>query len=314
MMNADFEAELAAWPSPYRRLPTIERRNRRLAPVLLHLAAPGDALALARPWSDEERVASDRAGVALVASVDPDCGAGLALEPWGWTPSAVAFGMSVGATVDPVPVEIVARVNSKAFSHAVERELGVAVPGAGIAASRAEVDARLARICPGRGDKWVVKGLFGFAARERVLGRGPALDPASALWVERRVARGERLLVEPWLQVTREYGVQLDVARDGCVDVLGVSRMQTNGAGVTTGFVLGDRIEPDRAAELERIARDVGRRLADEGYRGPANVDALEHSGGLRPLLEINARRTMGLVALAVERERAPREPTVWAP
>jgi hypothetical protein len=41
-------------------------------------------------------------------------------------------------------------------------------------------------------------------------------------------------------------------------------------------------------------------------------VDALEHTGGLHPLLEINARYTMGFVALAVERALNPRTPVLW--
>ena len=98
------------------------------------------------------------------------------------------------------------------------------------------------------------------------------------------------------------------------VAVLSTALIFFSAVGYFLGFVLGDTVEPGRAAELERIGRAVGERLAREGYRGPANVDALEHSGGLRPLLEINARHTMGLVALAAEREIRPREPVVFTP
>ena len=51
-------------------------------------------------------------------------------------------------------------------------------------------------------------------------------------------------------------------------------------------------------------------RLRAEGYRGPAGFDALEHAGGLHPLLEVNARYTLGFVALAVEREARPTAPS----
>src|SRR5262249_6001758 len=127
-------------------------------------------------------------------------------------------------------------------------------------------------------------------------------------------ARGETLLFEPWLDVRREYGVQLRVEPSGAVEVLGITRMLTNGAGATVGYVLADAVAPDCEARLVAVAGEVGERLLRAGYTGPANVHALEHAGGLRPLLEINARRTMGLVALAVERELVPREPTCWAP
>jgi hypothetical protein len=310
-MNADFEAELAEPPGAYRRKPTIARRNRRLAPALLWLAAEGDGLLVDEPWPDGLRDEAARRGVALVAPDAPGAQSHRRFTPWGWTPSAVEAGELAGAEVVPVPHETVVRVNSKVFSHGLERELGVAVEGAALATSLDMLDAAAARACPGASDKWVVKAPFGFAARERVLGRGPRMDPPSAVWAARRFERGETLLFEPWLDVSREYGVQLRVGER--VEVLGVTRMLTNGAGATTGYVLGDRVAASHAVELERVAREVGRRLAAEGYWGPANVDALEHAGGLRPLLEINARHTMGLVALAVERALSPREPEVWS-
>jgi hypothetical protein len=313
-MNADFEAELAEAPAAYRRKPTIARRNHRLAPALLWLARVGDALLLDEPWTDDERREAARRGVDLVAPGNPSAGAGRVFTPWGWTESSIEAGERVGAIVEPVSRDVVVRVNSKIFSHRIERERGIAVEGASLAASLDELNAAAARACPGPNDKWVVKAPLGFAARDRVLGRGPALDAPSALWATRRIARGETLLFEPWLEVRREYGVQLEIARDGAVDALGISRMLTNGAGATTGYVLGDPVARERVADLVATAREVGRRLAEAGYWGPANVDALEHAGGLRPLLEINARHTMGLVALAVERELEPRAPTVWRP
>lgn len=312
-MNADFEAELGAGAA-YRRIPTVARRNRELAPALLWLAREGDALLVEPEWPDALRAEAARRGVDLTAADLATSQAARRLEPWGWTAGAVEAGARVGAALVHPPLDAVLRVNSKVFSHALERELGVALAGAKLATSLDELDAAAARACPRPGDKWVVKSPYGFAARGRVLGRGPRMDAPSAVWAERRFAEGETLLFEPWLDVTREYGVQMRVGRDGAVDVLGVTRMLTNGAGATTGYVLGERIVEERVDALERIARAVGARLAAEGYFGPANVDALEHAGGLRPLVEINARYTMGFVALAVERALAPPAPRFWSP
>ncbi|MGH9901711.1 MAG: hypothetical protein ACRD68_07855, partial [Pyrinomonadaceae bacterium] len=115
------------------------------------------------------------------------------------------------------------------------------------------------------------------------------------------------------LKVVREYGVVMRVLPGGKVNVLGISDLQTNGAGTGTGYLLGRRPEPRRVAELERMAAVVGERLFKEGYTGPAGLDAIEHAGGLHPLLEINARYTMGFVALAVERTLKPAAPIFWS-
>jgi len=309
-MNADVELELES--ADYRRTPTVAARNRRLAAGVLWLAGRGDAILLDRPWDEDLAGAARAAGVELVDPDAPGNQAGRRLAPWGWSAQAAALGRRLGARVEHPPIEAVARVNSKLFSHALERELGVATPGCALARSLDELNAAARVACPDPQDKWVVKSPFGFTARGRVLGRGPALDAASAAWAARRYARGDTLLFEPWLDVRREYGVQIRVNRDGEVAVLGVTDMQTNGAGAVTGYLFGRPPDPGRLAALEAIGEAVGARLAAEGYWGHANVDALDHAGGLRPLLEINARHTLGLVALAAERALRPARPTLW--
>lgn len=315
-MNADFETELASLSTPggaYRRLPFFDALNARLAPHLLRLARPGDALLLPQPWGDAVRDEARRREVELCAPSDAGDQSARVFTPWGWTPGAEAAGERTGAVMRPVPLATVARVNSKLWSHALEVELGVSLPGAATASTLAELSAAVARACPRANDKWVVKSPYGFAARDRVLGRGPVLEGPPAVWCVRRLRRGETLIFQPWLEVVREYGVVIEISPEGSLTIQGVSDLQTNGAGTGTGYLLGRAPARGRFAELEHVARVVGGRLFAAGYHGPAGIDALEHAGGLHPLLEVNARHTMGHVALAVEREIRPQTPVVWS-
>jgi hypothetical protein len=312
-MNADFETELAQLPNTYRRLPSSDALNQRLAAHLLWLARPGDALLLREPWSERLQGEAERRGIELVSATNAEPQTTRIFTPWGWTPSAAEAGRRVGAIVRAIPFDTVARVNSKLWSHALEVELGLALPGASTAATFEELQEAIARACPGGGDKWVVKSPFGFAARDRVLGRGPVMEEPQARWSERRLAQGETLIFQPWLEVVREYGVVMEVSPRGAIEIQGISDLQTNGAGTGTGYILGRPPARNRTRELESIARLVGERLFKEGYHGPVGVDALEHAGGLHPLLEINARYTMGFVALAVERSLKPATPIFWS-
>ncbi|MGB7926349.1 MAG: hypothetical protein WCF57_24120 [Pyrinomonadaceae bacterium] len=313
-MNADFETELAHPPGAYRRLPSSDALNRRLAAYLLWLALPGDALLLTEPWPEQLQGEAQRRGVKLVspAEQEPQSSARI-FTPWGWTPSAVEAGRQAGARVRSIPFDTVARVNSKLWSHALEVELGLALPGAATAATFEELRETVARACPKPGDKWVVKCPFGFAARERVLGRGPIIEGPQAKWCERRLVKGETLIFQPWLESLREYGVVMEIAPGGELEIHGISDLQTNGAGTGTGYILGRPPAPHRVRELESIASLVGARLFKEGYHGPVGIDALEHTRGLHPLLEINARYTMGFIALAVERTLKPATPIFWS-
>jgi hypothetical protein len=312
-MNADFEAELAAPAGAYRRPPHLKDLNRRLSEHLLWLARPGDALLVKEPWPERLRAEAGWRGVELMPPEGTARAGELIFTPWGWTPSAAAAGERAGATVWPVPFETVARVNSKLWSHALEVEMGAALPGAALAPTMEQLREAVARACPRPDDKWVVKSPLGFAARGRVLGRGPTLGEPQARWAERRMAGGETLIFQPWLDVVREYGIVMDVAPRGAVEVHGISDYQTNGAGVGKGYILARPPAPQRLGELERVAHFVGARLYAEGFQGPVGVDAVEHSGGLHPLLEINARHTMGFIALAVERSLKPSGPVFWS-
>ena len=313
-MNADFETELACAVGAYRRLPSSDALNHRLAPHLLWLARAGDALLLREPWSAQLQREARSRGVELISLAHRASQHSRIFTPWGWTPSAVALGEQVGAEVSHhVPFSTVARVNSKLWSHALEVELGWAQPGAATAKTFDELQERVARACPGQSDKWVIKSPFGFAARERVLGRGPLLEGPPAVWAERRLKRGETLIFQPWLEVIREYGIVLEIYPDGAHRVRGISDLQTNGAGTGKGYMLGRRPSAHRTAELERVAAIVAERLFREGYTGPVGIDALEHTRGLHPLLEINARYTMGFVALAVESSLKPKTPFFWS-
>jgi hypothetical protein len=316
-MNADFEVELAhdaAAPGrPYRRTQSFAALNRRLSAQLLRLTGPGDALLVEEPWPDTLVEEARRRGVELVPTRGAGPRDGRLFTPWGWTRTAAGAGERAGAEVPAVDFDVVARVNSKLWSHALEVEMGWALGGAAVARTPGELSDAAARACPGAEDKWVVKSPYGFAARDRVLGRGARVEGAQAAWAVRRFARGEALVFQPWLEVVREYGVVAEVRPGGSHRVLGVSDLQTNGAGTGTGYVLGRPPAPARMKELEAVASVVCARLHAEGYRGPVGVDALEHAGGLHPLLEVNARYTMGFVALAAERALKPSAPTFWS-
>jgi hypothetical protein len=312
-MNADFETELAHPAGKYRRLPSFYALNHRLAAHLLWLARAGDALLLERPPSEQLQSEARRREVELVLTSEASHQDSRVFTPWGWTPSVVATGERAGAIMRPVPFSTVALVNSKLWSHALEVELGVALKGSAIAHTFEELREAVSRACPLADDKWVIKSPFGFAARERVLGRGPLMAEPQGRWAQRRLSEGLTLIFQPWLEVRREYGVSMLIEEDGRCAIQGISDLQTNGAGTGTGYILGRPPASQRVAELESIALIVGQRLFKEGYFGPAGMDALEHAGGLHPLLEINARYTMGFVALAVERSQQLTGPIFWS-
>jgi len=304
-VNTDFEAELAALSQGRRYVPTgrFAGRNRVIAYNLLkYLLRPGDALLTPDAWRTSLEDVAARRGIALLPLESTREASAYHFTPWGWTPTALAVGVRAGARLSSPPLDSVARVNSKVYSHGLEVELAVADDRARLVASEAELVAHVAQACPQAEAKWVIKHPYGVAARERVLGRGPVVSPPAAAWCRRRFAEGLPLLFEPWYDVRQEYGLCGFLDPEGDLRLLGVSRPVTNGAGVLVGYELEAASLP---ASVLSLGRQVGARLAAESYRGPWGMDVLEHSQGWRCLLEINARWTVGFLALGAMAQTA---------
>lgn len=302
-MNADFEMELANPPGrKYLRDLNVEKINQHLAPNLVWLASKGDFLLLEKPWSKNVIKLAEERQINLITLESESRYLDKVFTPWGWTTSVIALGNKLGAIVNSPSLELIAKINSKLFSFELEKEWGIAMPKAAIASCFEELEEVIARACPHSEDKWVIKSPMGVAARERILGRGSSLTSAARIWLERKFQLGESLIFQPWLEVIREYGVNFYILPDGKVEMVGISDLQTNGAGTGKGYLFGRKIDPIRLTNLEDIAEKVAKRLFTEGYTGPVGVDALEHKEGFHPLLEINARYTMGFVAVAVEK------------
>lgn len=189
------------------------------------------------------------------------------------------------------PREVVRRVNSKAFAHELAKQLGLDPPGA-LCRSVAEVEAAL---CDPR---WVLKRAFGHGALGHFLGAGRSLPENAAGWIEKALSTGEPVVFEPWVERDADYSVQLEVG-DREAKVLAVTELLTTPQGAYLGNRIGT-VPLEVAGELERVALRVGGALLAEGYRGPVGIDAYTSGARLRPLVEINARHTMGRIALAL--------------
>ncbi len=144
-------------------------------------------------------------------------------------------------------------------------------------------------------------------------------------WLTRTLQRQGSVVIGPWLPRVVDLSVLLKVGVDGQVDVRGVSRFFTDARGQYSATVLGpatvgleskvrafwhggsDR-QQSVLARLSTVAQQVGEELYEAGFCGLAGVDALiwrDETLRLLPLLEVNPRRTMGHVALDLQRNMA---------
>lgn len=224
---------------------------------------------------------------------------GLPGMAWCPTPRALAQLAAAGAQAVAAPSLAVLRaVNARPFAALVREPLQRASFTKHVLVTLDDLLAQLSLPAP---LGWLVRRTFGAAGRGRrriAAGRPSAAEHA---WIEASLRLGP-LVVEPWVQVTREYTRSAWVDASGAVTISAPCFQQTTRAGAWTGTELAAAGEVAREddAELEAAVAAAGAALARAGYFGPFGIDAYRHralDGSARTLLnalsEINARFTM---------------------
>jgi len=144
-----------------------------------------------------------------------------------------------------------------------------------------------------------------------------SIDDYQARWIRNIIARQGAVVVEPYYNKVKDFAMEFESDGCGSVTCLGLSLFHTSN-GAYTGNILAEENE-----KREMISRYVSMNLLDKSqeticrllgetfrgrYKGPFGVDmmivARDDRDGflLHPCVEINLRRTMGHVALALSR------------
>jgi hypothetical protein len=210
---------------------------------------------------------------------------------------------------------VVRHVNSRRFKLALEQRLGVALSGSRLATTITELAQAIAAFpaaSPGLPDRpalpnWVLKTEYGGAGREVRFGTG-SLSAADIAWAKNRFCRRLAITVEPRLELVEEAGMQFTVLRDGGVTFEGVTPLLTrSGGGYLGSCYRDDPALQARWHEAIAIGQKTAEAVAAEGYFGPLGIDAMRYRAAdgtirLRPLQDLNARWTMGRIALGLRR------------
>lgn len=309
------------------------RRSLRLAPVRLAarlwsglfargaelLELPGEAL----DWP--AALESDAAHAAFeFLEIE-----GPALVPWLSTDEAASLARARGVPLHAPAPDVVARVHDKAFAQR-EAERAGRVPAELLGQVRvfepadlADADAALAAI---RGaleswpesasERFVLKPRLGTSGRGRVAGLRERPDGEELRAALPRLVRRGGALLEPWLERREDLSAQLLVSRDGDVRLLGTLRQVVTPSGVPTGMraqVGADgelRSGSAHDPELRAAAAELAGAARDAGFHGVCGLDALVFAAPdgrevARPVVELNARFTLGTVAVGLfERAR----------
>lgn len=232
---------------------------------------------------------------------------GKTCQSWGSSQQVKAWTKECGMHYEMPPFEIVQKVNSKAFSFRYS-----SLADAAIIENEAKLKDWLEKV---KGPK-VIKTCFGLSGKGnwRIDDNQPLntlLNVCRNEWQQRRPVIGE-----PWVDRVYDFSTQWHIDHHGTVKLIGATRFETDDRGIYRGTLAGpvdllfSSLKPYLCEHL-KIAEKALNEAASLGYFGFAGIDALiyrhhDHSLSLYPLVEINGRETMSLVALRMQQRTAP--------
>lgn len=141
------------------------------------------------------------------------------------------------------------------------------------------------------------------------------MDPTKHSWMKNTLAKQGYIMVEPYYNKVADFACEFYASSEGRVDYRGLSVFHTLNAQYTGNVISGEEdkrlklaryVDTDLLDEIIRRIKDYMPMLLKGKYTGPFGIDMMAvadmPSGKLllHPCVEINLRRTMGHVALAL--------------
>jgi hypothetical protein len=247
---------------------------------------------------------ADPSSIGILAGSDlPD-----SLDIYAVVPGLESFCRSSGIPYHFPGFDTVRRVNSKYYSHKLIRELGLGDYGH-IVNSCSGLRETVTRMYDfGKG--FLIKDLMGVSGNGNQFFNSARLFDKIVQFLEKQESSGARIqfLLEPCFDKESDFSCQLMVPETGPVQLVSIQRIYNNKftyLGAVTAepsFLqwLGDR------GYLDTVVR-VGEQLRKDGYRGEVCIDSMILKGGtIIPIVEINARKSMGLINFRIDNRLEP--------
>ena len=246
------------------------------------------------------------------------------LRPWAWSPDATATFSQYAENVTKASLwqwrgDTPAEFFSKEIGSRLEQRLGLS-EGVGVFCRTleevmAEISKRLEY-----GDV-LMKAAYACAGRgHRRVSQCTAADDLRP-WIEKVLLAHGGLMVEPWLERVVDFSSLYEIGvvegtSEAVAKWVGMTRMENDAAGRFLGTIVNAKWGSDLDSDLreflfrERAVTEFYRQTLPKvlpeilpGYRGAVGVDAMvfrtpDGGYGLRHVVELNVRMTMGRVAL----------------
>jgi hypothetical protein len=226
------------------------------------------------------------------------------IESWGFSRNIAKWAKERGLAY-PMPLwDVVKEVNSKAFSFQQAQTL----PNAQLINTWKELE-KWIKHTEGRR---VLKSCFGLSGQGHLL--LPAPPDKIKSFAMREFNASRPLIAEPWVHRKLDFSTQWIIGTDQSISYVGSTILLCDEKGRYCGTKVGDEEKIfgayfSKLLSHKEVAHHALKKMASLGFFGNVGIDSMIWgSDVLHPIVEINARKTMGWIALQIAKRLFPNE------
>jgi hypothetical protein len=226
------------------------------------------------------------------------------VESWGYSQMIARWAKNRGLTYRMPPWEVVKTVNSKAFSFQGSPQL----PRSVLISSEEEARRWMKSF---EGEK-VFKNCFGVSGGGHV--RIPHDHHKLVSFLRREFHKKLPVIAEPWVKRSLDFSTQWIIHSAEKIEYVGSTICLNDERGKYSGNQTGDvdllfgknRYQLDKHLE---IAKPILYKMGHMGFFGHVGIDAMLYNDDvLHPIVEINARKTMGWFCIQMQKRYFPKQ------
>lgn len=226
----------------------------------------------------------------------------LRLNCWGETPSVTSFAKEHRLVFHETSLELLQHIHSKACAFAMRPP----VKGSLIIEEETTLLEWMQRISL----PFVIKSPFGFSGKGKVIVDSEEKKEKARVLAQKVFLKHQPVIGEPWLNKILDFSTQWWI--DTEIQYLGATVCLNDEKGRYIGSLVGEEeilfgSYLPFLLEHKAVALAALKKIQALGYQGHIGFDALlyqEKKILLQPLVEINARKTMGWVALQLYKKQ----------
>ncbi|MBM3208025.1 MAG: hypothetical protein FJZ57_05400 [Chlamydiae bacterium] len=225
------------------------------------------------------------------------------IDCWGYTPSLKKWAEVKNKTFTYPNLDVVKKVNRKDFSFLISPKLS----GSKILTNLEEVKLWIEET-PGTK---VAKSVFGLSGRGHIFLTDDITDRAISFFIK-QWKKKLPIIGEPWVDRILDFSTQWIIHKDKTVDYIGPTICCNDAKGsyqktiILPNESIGENFDPFLKIHKD-VCKTILNYLASLDFYGNVGIDAMIYNekGALKlhPVVEINARKTMGYVALMLQRK-----------